>query len=233
MPEANIKHSALKRVCGHCGVNAKMIVKAEYDEQDLDFVDGRMIECGKLYEIFKCQSCDKIELAVHDYHEGMDNVEMFKTYKTLYPAPVSLPEGLPAKVKKEYQRALKARHGDSNGYGVLLGRVLEAVFHDKKAKGKMLGQQLKYLAEQNLLPKETLAFASKLNELRVVGAHFKKGELTPKDILIMERLIKSILEYVYTAPYIMNAAKKAVKNSSEDDNDSIPAIFGNMVTDLR
>jgi len=166
---------------------------------------------GEWYEILKCQNCDKVELRVHSYHQGFSEEEVPTVYKTLYPEPIIIPDGLPRKVKAEYERAIKARHGDSNGYGVLLGRVLESVFHDKKAKGKMLGQQLQDMAARKMLPPETLAFADKLNKLRVVGAHFSVGKLTPKDIPIMEKLTKVILEYVYSAPFIMKQAEKAVK----------------------
>jgi Domain of unknown function (DUF4145) len=202
-----------KRTCGHCGVRSPMIIVAKFYEKLSDFIKNvGVFEYGERYELLKCQGCEKIELEAHSYHEGMD--EPIFNFRTLYPEPIIIPKGLPNKVKEEYQNALKARHGNSNGYGVLLGRVLEAVFHDKKAKGKMIGEQLKDLAQRNVLPNETLAFAKQLNKLRVKGAHFSVGKLTPKDIPIMEKLTKVILEYVYVAPFIMKEAEKAVNKAN-------------------
>ncbi|HEY3761956.1 MAG TPA: DUF4145 domain-containing protein [Verrucomicrobiae bacterium] len=200
-----------KRTCGHCGNRAPMVIVADYREVKHDYVEGvGGFNYGEWYEVLKCQSCEKVELRVHSYHQALTEEESPTVYKTIYPEAIAIPVGLPKKVKNEYEKALQARHGDSNGYGVLLGRVLEAVFHDKKAKGKMLGQQLQDLAKRNRLPQETLAFAAKLNSFRIVGAHFNKGKLTPKEIPIMEKLTKVILEYVYSAPYIMKQAEKTI-----------------------
>jgi hypothetical protein len=189
-----------------------MIIGADFKDEKTDFVDGYgEYVYGKWYETLKCQSCEQVELRYFEYDpDSLSGPEPI-TYFSLYPLQPEIPEGLPPKVKKEYQLALKARHGDSNGYGVWLGRVLEAVCQDKKAKGRMIGQQLQDLANRNVLPKEILAYASKLNSLRIAGAHFNVGKLSKKDIPIMERLTRTILEYVYTAPHIMKQAEKAVK----------------------
>ena len=188
-----------------------MVIAGEYREIKHDSIEGLgNFNCGEWYEILTCQNCEKVELRVHSYHHGLSEEEMPTVYKTLYPSSHSIPDGLPKRVRQEYELALKARHGDSNAYGVLLGRVLEAVFHDKKAKGYMLGQQLKDLAERNALPPEIITFAEKLNKLRAFGAHFNAGKLTAKDVPIMEKLAKVILESVYSAPHIIRQAEKAI-----------------------
>ena len=179
-------------------------IKQNYDEKQ-----NLVWKAGECYQLLQCQNCEKPELRNYYYHEFTE--EQPYDYTTLYPESIIPPRGLPKKVREEYERAVKARHGDSNGYGVLLGRVLESVCQDKKAKGKMIGEQLKDLADRNELPAEIITFAEKLNRLRVFGAHFNVGKLTAKDIPIMENLIKVILEYVYSAPFIIKQAERAIK----------------------
>ena len=211
-----------KRVCGHCGNRGPMVIVGEYREIKHDYNEqAGSFNYGEWYEIVKCQNCEEVELRVHSYHHAFSEEECPTVYKTLYPIAHRIPDGLPKKVKEEYERALKARHGDSNGYGVLLGRVLESVFHDKKAKGKMLGQQLEDMAGRNQLPKEALAFADKLNSLRIVGAHFNVGKLTEKEIPIMEKLTKVILEYVYSAPHIIKQAEKIIKTKKNRNSSNV------------
>ena len=210
-----------------------MVIVGEYREIKYDFISEQVgsFHYGKWYEILKCQGCDEVELRVHSYHQGFDEIEFPTEYTTLYPAAQTIPEGLPTKVKKEYVQALKARHGDLNGYGVLLGRVLESVFHDKKAKGRMLGDQLQDMANRKQLPAEALAFAHSLNKLRVVGAHFNVGKLTPKEIPIMETLTKVILEYVYSTPFIIKRAEKAInKLDGKKDKSPNKPVLGNVLS---
>ena len=59
-------------------------------------------------------------------------------YKTLYPVSSKVPLGLPAKIQKEYEIAVKVRGISANLYGVSMGRVLELVCEDRKAKGDNL-----------------------------------------------------------------------------------------------
>jgi hypothetical protein len=84
------------------------------------------------------------------------------------------------------------------------------VCQDKKAEGDKLGSQIGDLAEKNILPREIINLARKLNRLRVFGAHAKEGDLNAKDVPIMERLIKVILEYIYSTPHIIKKAEKAI-----------------------
>jgi hypothetical protein len=157
----------------------------------------------------KCPACGKIELRTYYYHEAFD--EQAPDYKTLYPVSSKLPLGLPATIQQEYEAALKVRSISANAYSVLMGRVLELVCEDRTAKGKDLFQKLTDLAAKGEIPNKLVAVADKLRTFRNVGAHAVLGELTEKEVPILESLSRAILEYVYSAPFLVAQAKEALE----------------------
>ena len=97
---------------------------------------------------------------------------------------------------------------DPNAYAVLIGRVLELVCSDRKAKGNSLNNKLQDLADRQEIPEKLVGVADGLRNFRNVGAHPSLGELTESEIPILDDLSKAILEYVYTAPYLAAKAEQ-------------------------
>jgi hypothetical protein len=197
------------RQCGHCGNHSTMKVVAEFRDLSRPDPEHYPFSEGECYELLKCPACTKIELQSYSYSDAVDYGERPEfDYKTLYPLSPQIPPGLPKKVQEEYEAALKEKRRSPNAYGVLMGRVLERVCDDKKAKGRMLGEKLKSLSNIKDFP-STLAFP--LNEFRVIGAHAAVGDLTVKEVPIIENLTRVILESIYTAPYLVHQAQKSLK----------------------
>lgn len=82
---------------------------------------------------------------------------------------------------------------------------------DKNAEGESLFDKIKYLADEGIIPAPLKDLAHNLRMLRNIGAHADLGELTPKEVPVLESLCKAILEYVYTAPALIEAAKERVE----------------------
>lgn len=115
--------------CLHCGNEAPMKIVAKYEdiEPQPEGEEWSWVE-GPCYELLKCPACEKVELRTYHFHSS-DHGE--PTFTTLYPAASKGPLGLPLKIQKEYEAALKVKNVSPNAYGVLMGRVLEMVCVDK------------------------------------------------------------------------------------------------------
>jgi hypothetical protein len=194
------------KVCAHCGNLAPMRIVAEYDEVDTVCDEETKIfwKEGPCFELLKCPACNEIELRTYYFIP-----ETPRAFKTLYPNASRIPLGLPTKIEKEYQAALKVRGISANAYGVLMGRILELVCEDRNAAGNSLFNKLSDLANKNEIPSKLVMVADKLRIFRNVGAHASLGELTDQEAPILESLARAILEYVYSAPSLAESAKNA------------------------
>ena len=173
----------------------------QYDEQhELEWTES------DVFELLRCPACKGITLRTYFWHTGyMDAGDEIK-YTILYPTEKSAPRGLPEQIAKDYEAAQRVKNISANAFGVLLGRVLELVCEDRKAVGKTLHQKLLDLAQKGEIPGKLVDVANSLKELRNVGAHAVLGDLTPSEVPILEDLTRAILEYVYSAPALAEAA---------------------------
>lgn len=156
---------------------------------------------AEMYELLSCVTCKRIILRSHYWYNGLDPSEVEFNY--LYPSEAKVPLGLPKHIKKAYEAAQRIRNIDPNSYGVLLGRLLEMICEDKNAKGETLNECLKDLATRNIIPEKLVGVAKGLKDLRNVAAHAFLGELTSSELPTLDALCNAILEYVYSAPYLI------------------------------
>lgn len=89
---------------------------------------------------------------------------------------------------------------------VLIGRVMDMVCRDRGANGHFLGNKLADLATKGEVPQKLVEVAEKLTKLRNVGAHAELGELTTREVPIVEDLCCALLDYIYTAPHLAKRA---------------------------
>jgi hypothetical protein len=115
-------------------------------------------------------------------------------------------------------RQTRSKLLDVNAYGVLIGRVLELICEDRNAGGTFLGERLADLAVKGEIPEKLVGVANSLRNLRNIGAHATLGELTPGEIPILDNLCRAILEYVYSAPYLVAQAEKRVEALKKSAN---------------
>lgn len=197
--------------CGHCQNVAPMEIVAIYEEEDYtnSYYDPEDIFTRILYDthqLCKCPACSEITFRTGrwDDCEGYEGVEF--TYH--FPEQQKVPEGLPAKIKEDYEVALKVKRISANAYAVLIGRVLESVCEDRGANGKDLYSKLSSLATKGEIPTKLVDVAQRLRDLRNVGAHASLGELTESEVPVLDNLIKALLEYVYSAPHLVKVAEE-------------------------
>jgi hypothetical protein len=194
--------------CPHCNNSAPMEIVAEYSQVGPQFYEeaNGFIDEGDIYELLICPACGEVTLRKYYYAIYMDPGD--ERPVVLYPHPEKVPTALPSTVMTAYQAANKVRSIDPNAYAVLLGRVLEIICQDRKAEGDTLYKKLEDLTKRGEIPQPLVEMAHGLRQLRNVGAHASLGELTSKEIPFLDDLCRAILEYVYSAPELIEKAKR-------------------------
>ncbi len=213
--------------CIHCGNRAPMNILAKYyastiPNDDDEFSHYRYREEGYHYQLLLCLACKEVTFWRYFESEYVDDDMPFEI---LYPSTLSRLSGLPSRIQRAYEIALKVRPIDVNAYGVLLGRILEMICEDRKATGKDLNEKISNLATKNEIPGNLANVAHGLRRLRNIGAHASLGELTPQEIPILDNLCRAILEYVYVAPSLaaqaeqrFNSLKRKKPDKEETEN---------------
>lgn len=199
--------------CESCGNTVPMQIVGEYSDVSAQYDEKfeAYLKSGFYHLLLLCPTCKKLSYGRRFWHEFSSGVEEVE-YEILYPGSGKAPLGLPEEIKKAYDAATKVRNIDANAYAVLIGRTLEMVCADRKAKGKTLAAKLSDLAEKGEIPGALDDIAKNLRNLRNIGAHAELGELTIAEIPILNDLCKAILEYVYTAPHLVSLAEKRLKD---------------------
>jgi len=88
---------------------------------------------------------------------------------------------------------------------------LDIVCQDRNADGEDLNEKLEDLSNKGEIPSKLVAVTASLRKLRNVGAHADLGELTAKEAPLLDDLCRAILEYVYSAPYLVKKAEEKLQ----------------------
>ncbi len=203
--------------CMHCGNFAPMDIVADYylstKPEDEDEYYYPQPDQGYNYELLLCLACKKVTLREYFEHDCLNPEDT--NVETLYPPQGVKSFYLPSLVQKAYEAALKARAIDANAYAIILGRMLEVVCEDRKAKGKNLYEKLKFLAEKSEIPSNLVDVAHGLRMLRNIGVHEPLEGLSSDEIPILDDLSRAILEYIYIAPSLAEQAETRLKRLKE------------------
>lgn len=194
--------------CRHCGNVAKMEIVGHVndDQTDYDPEDRPVGAWGIHYNVLRCPACEKINIVSYTWHDGIESEDEI-SYDFLYPQNPNYPIGLPEKILTAYKAAEKVKSIDVNAYAILMRRLLELVCLDREASSGTLAAMLKELADKNEIPQKLVKVATGLKDFGNIGAHAGSGELTEKEIPIVNALCSAILEYVYSAPYLATIAE--------------------------
>ncbi len=91
-------------------------------------------------------------------------------------------------------------------------RVIEAVCQDRAATGRTFYDKLRSLAENRDIPSKLLDIAHGIRKLSNVGAHFDEDvNLTQDEAELLNDLCIALLEYVYTAPKLLEKVQGSLE----------------------
>jgi len=201
--------------CDHCGNMGPMEIgarhsRSETQTESIEVDEGEYNEYSwdetTTHILLVCQACHRPTLKVEHCDDRMGPDE--SVTRILYPRPDTMGTVLPTTVRSEYEAAVKVKPINANAYAVLLGRVFDKVCLDRKASGRSLSEKLADLARKGEIPATLVEMAHGLRQLRNVGAHAELGDLTPREIVLLDAILKAILEYVYRAPKLLNEVKR-------------------------
>lgn len=201
--------------CRHClnNISFEIIERCAVVTGSYEFAPNEHEDISTIVELLKCPACSKLSIWLYTWCDMIDDGSDI-TPEIIYPKTSDsddIPPGLPDNINKALTAAHKVKSIDANAYAVLMGRVLEMICIDRKAKGKYLADQLQDLAEKGEIPNKLVTVAKSLKDLRNIGAHAALGELTREEIPILGSLCNAVLEYVYTAPYLVTQATEHLK----------------------
>jgi hypothetical protein len=191
--------------CPACNISAVAVLEHRYSTVTSHEDQGIEWDAGDVYELIVCQSCKATRVRKGYYFS--ETPEEFE-WEIVYPMAPKSVDGLPDKVEKSYRAAMKVRDIDTNAFAVLIGRVLEFVCEDRQSHGQTLADQLNELGAKGEIPPRLAEMAQQLRHFRNVGAHASLGELTDSEVPFLEQLCRAVLEYVYTAPVIVEKVQR-------------------------
>lgn len=208
--------------CRHCLEERDLEIIGRIN--DFKTVENKKIgsyEQGNLYQLLECTTCEGLVFRktffIKPRDEGKTKDQI--TWDVIYPEEKSLFSRLPKSVKNEYLSARRVKNVDSNAYGAMLGRVLEAVCEDQGTTKAHLSKKLEELVNEDLVPEEIHKLAERLKELRNVGAHVDVGNLTEDEIPILEKITEAILEHLYSIPSLIKEADERLNKIEDENND--------------
>ena len=165
------------------------------------------------WQLLLCPACRKVLLLEKKWDTF--NIDFETGYEVeeelLYPANIITTEGLPEKVRKSFEAALRVRNVEPNAFAVLIGRTLEFICKDRNAKGKNLNEKLDYLSSIQDIPGSLAKMAHSIRALRNIGAHASDDNITESDVPVLIQFTESILDYVYRAPARLEAVKRRIQ----------------------
>jgi len=201
-------------LCGHCGKRAVFHERAsgtqygaELDDPYTTHYDGQTLTTWRILECAVCAKPTFVEETVVYYYD-VDNVQKFRVVNSaettvLYPeakAAKTPLTNLPETIEKRYKATLKVQDIEPRSCAVLAGVTLEAVCNHENATGRTLAAKINNLVNSDRIPPTLAQMARQLKQLRNLGAHDAKDEITEEDVPIILDFLEAILEYLYVAP---------------------------------
>lgn len=214
--ESNSKQLVLK--CFHCGNDTLMNLRGMYSYNSHDYKYEEFdFNCD--YELYECPICHEPTLYSDYSDETMfvpfrDDGYMEHDTKIMFPVnQLSSDKGIPDKVKKAYEAALKVKNIDMNICLIALRRTLELLLKDQGATSWGLKSMIEEVAGKGVLP-DSLKEASSLTKmLGDTAAHDKEMEISQHDVESMSEFVNYIIEYIYVVPQKISAYKENIKKN--------------------
>lgn len=159
------------------------------------------------YEILLCPACEQQSIQRsrwNDVCELPDEVDI----DIIFPEQEKIPIGLPKEILSQYVSAQKVALVDSDAYIILLRRLLESICINRNVAEGKLFDMLEELEQNGEIPRKLVAVAKNIRIFGNVAAHQSNGKILKKEISLATDLMNALLEYIYSAPYLVNQAER-------------------------
>lgn len=205
--------------CEYCGKRVLLRVIVRHDQtKSYETPDGQWSwQAGPVWTLYECPTCSGIALTCLHFDDRYMPEDW--EVETLYPRKNSI-EGLPSKVNREHQVALKVRNIDSNLYAVAIGRMIEVLCTDQGATGNMLAKLIASLSKDERIPDHLINMFEQLRSLRNIGAHATAGDVTAAEAPMLDKLVRIVLEYFYVVPRLITQVESRIEQLKGQTNNS-------------
>lgn len=164
------------------------------------------------WKLYLCPICNNVTLIKIYWNSQMQKgPERFEQKEILYPISSYKNFGVPDKVSSAFNAALKSRHVDHSICLLALRRTLEMVCKEKEINEGMLGNKLKKMVEEGIIPPVLNDASYILKELGNEAAHGDDVTHTKSDVEDMIEFTEYILNYVYVLPYKIGKVQERKK----------------------
>lgn len=184
--------------CSHCGnVTPHKLICEHYTFERLDedsIADGD-------YYVSLCTTCDNIIVHLCMDYETQSGEPSFNEAQIIWPKPKGFrSDAIPVNIIKVYDEALKVKKITPSLFALQIGKALEFLCKEKKAQGKTLSQQIKYLSEKGIIPPTLAKMTNIMKFFRNIAAHASELEIKDWEADVLDDFFNAIMEYVYLAP---------------------------------
>ena len=152
------------------------------------------------------------------------------TKTIIYPNVSITLGGIPPKVKKSFEAAIRIQNIEGTLCAIGIRRTLEMMCKDKNATGKDLYKKLMDLSTKGILPPILKDMASVLRELGNAAAHGDDRDFSDEVIDSMIKFTHVILDYVYNLPVRLSDIQKHLGKTVEvsDKSTGTPSISASV-----
>jgi hypothetical protein len=223
--------------CNHCGNSASMAIICQ-GEHVYVIEDERWgsEDWTREWKILLCTNCDNVtviqtshsstnESPIGEDAQGNEILDRSVTKSILFPSPKREFEHLPVTISRSYDIAVKLIAIEPIASAVFAGRTLEFLCNDCDAKGNNLFEKIKFLGEQELLPRPLVEMAQSLRVFRNIAAHdpqVKNTIVSKDDAGVLCDICAVILEYIYELPAMLSRVQEKIKSVENNNRDATP-----------
>ena len=177
--------------CPNCEKLVEMDVKGVYEGM------GSEDPFPCRYTLMRCKKCYRPVLMLQEYTDEYNKWD--DVYRLYPPQSKYCNRSIPKVVSDAYTEALTCIKGKAYTAAVIMCRkTIECICHDKKAKGKDLFEQLKYLKDESVIEHNLYDWANALRLLGNDAVHEAEMTFSKQDSVDVIEFTDALLGYVYT-----------------------------------
>lgn len=213
------------RYCYHCGergtLNRLESINNGSKENVGDEVDPFIVEYNDIIDVLCCEQCTNLTIYRSQYDEAEarqiqkhdPDINYAQAFgKLLYPnIEQEHKEHIPDNIYRSYLSSIKVQNIDMAFCLIGLRRTLEMICKDKGYTKGMLGNKLKAMSEDSIIPPIIDKIATGLKDEGNKAAHGDEVEFTKETVQNMIEFTRIILNYVYSLPGKIATAQKLIE----------------------
>lgn len=191
--------------CMHCGNQGiHSIINSVIENEKIEIEPENYNDIDFEIVFVRCENCKRHSL--FSFLNG-DSDESY----SLYPKEKQIEDTIPSAIKKAYEESLRIKQISPIAFTIMIRRTLDFICKLEGAKGFALSDKIKYLGEENIIPKQLSDMAETIRLLGNKYTHEDIEETSNSEVDVIEYFLKTIIDYLYVIPNKMDVLKKKIE----------------------